>query len=379
MGKLSIETPPDHECVDTGENTLTAEALPTNKQEEYKRRAKKSRMLIPLVLVGALFLTTKAEETGDETIPQNEAVSLIERIARQCEVVIKNFKKEVQDEELIKAKVGECFMLGVNREELIIEKQEADQKIRKKMKPLLSVIPENVQKRLKGFDPEKFKTLEKAFAVIDDAELGEDAKAAFRFLMFDDKGEMLSDPERLIILRELGAYDSPNFLTALLVHELYGHGFDDEMIDTEWTIYDSEGYSIEGVEKVLKSTRDRRHRSEFRARYVDNVFVDWLIKEGFMKKEEIDSADALENDTFVPEFYYLYKEATTSNDWSKFKKRIIAHYELADKPEEVIDQIPEEQRGCYDYNEMHARLIVAMEKIVSEKFSHLITPEKPKI
>jgi hypothetical protein len=363
MDKPTPETSLDPRKAEAPESEVAS----SGQIEDFKYKIGKSRQLFLIVLMSALILPMRSERG-------NKTESLLDRIFRQCNEMVLNSKKNMQDEEQIKQKVIECFQLALGREELIAEKREKDVQISKKMKPLLSVIPKSVQKRLKGFDAKKFNVLDEAFVVIDDNELDEDAKAAFRYLIFNDDGRLMSEPALVIILRDLNYYKSPNFLATILVHEIFGHGLNEELIKTESLMYDSDGYSIREFKKALELTSQRRHKSEIQAKYVDNTFVNWMIEQGYMEMEELNA----KNDTFIAEFYHLYKEAMTSKNWSKFKIRIIARYELVDNFEFAVSQLPEEQKqGTYE--ELHERLIKIMEEVALKKYPNLITPEKPKV
>lgn len=321
--------------------------------ENDRSKMTRIRHLIGLLIVGSAGFLLEAD-----TNPKTHIYSAETR--KICMAALGAPKNPDRIQKLIIEEMLKRCVSNPAAQEAARERVDEYIRLRKKMKPFLSLASQEVINMLNAFDPEKSKILDKTFIVIDseamedNEEDGEgDAKGKFRYLRHNEDGSPC-EPIHLIIMRDFDAYESSHFIAYIIAHELFGHGFDKMLEETTY------------------SNESQRYESELRARFIDNQFLEWLMAEGVIEGE-------------IPEYYNIeiyeaYKESMKSGDWSKFKLHVLNYYVTADYIDIGVKRLVEKygnQAHEFDLLELSNKAREVMMDYTAEKYPNLITPELP--
>lgn len=202
-------------------------------------------------------------------------------------------------------------------------------------------IPYEIMAALEGFEPEIAKEiLPKVLINFQQCDVvsgqylgkGEFDKNGVLFLKTNP-----SDPRYLVSVPSIGDSDSKLKLATTLVHEIFGHAYDDR-----------EGFLSELNNKVLPmhgcevnaEVMQLRFEAEFIAFYQSCKFLDWVMDNRLANSIEVSYSNIvlpLDNNekahliseelgSFDSDIFIIYKEAINTGNWSKFKKRIATNY-----------------------------------------------------
>ena len=276
--------------------------------------------------------------------------------------------------------------------EILLDEEEVEilDKTKETITPLHTAIPKKVISLLKKYDPQKSEILNKIFVLTDDrmdeSKLGE----YLRKMKMDKNGQLSFSPDgecHLIALPPLNSGDSLFRLAQTLVHEIYGHAFDN--LDGQKSRFfekPSDGI-IEDPMKLCEFF-SFRIQSEFKAYFRENHFRDWAIENEvpqFMSyQKEMEQRRKNDPELDLPDFdlFEIYKRAQKTGDWTEFKetivfinltgkRRIFTLYLLCKIAQKNnADSLNKYRDGLQGEKEL--------DEFIKEFFGDVITPEEPK-
>jgi len=239
-----------------------------------------------------------------------------------------NDSQEMAREEIIRDLIAMQYV-----KEILLNEDEVENlnKVKEKITPLPDIIPKEVISMLKEYDPEKSKILDKIFVITDDRMNESKLGGYLRKMKMDENGQISFSPDgegHLIALPPVKQGDSPFRLAQTLVHEIYGHAFDN--LDGQKSRF-FEKPSNGVIEDPMKLCEffSFRIQSEFKAYFIANHFRDWAMKNEVSSfasyQEEMERRRKSDPELDLPDFdlFEIYKRAKETGGWTEFKETII--------------------------------------------------------
>lgn len=297
---------------------------------------------------------------------------------------LKNFGKTLTPQDLgrIKALLGRKSV-----KEIYTEKKDFGELDRsdKKTVPVLEVLPDSLKQILQKYDPEKFKKLNKVLII------NQETFARGRYAGRVDKGQngnltLTPDGKFLLVSFRSSYTTTDSDFLELLVHEIYGHAFDD--LDSQiFSRNFNQSYenAFIDTEKFCEYVKYAM-QSEFRAFYHQNHFISWLIESGLplgvIYKDGYERLRIEEQKDRDIVLYNLFKKGQETGDWTGFKTEIFGHYFdndiIACQAISVPDNV-NELRNIQDLSQKadDERSTKEVDLLIIKAFRDLLTPEKP--